>query len=120
MKLNQKTAGHGEPLVLLHGGMGSINHWHNNFDELAKHYTVHAIDMPSYGDSPTVPKETPTDEYVGLVVNALNDIVPAGSFRIAGFSFGGAIAALCAARLGKRVHKYRHCLCRILHESIFV
>jgi len=106
MKLNRKTAGDGAPLVLLHGGMGSINHWHHNFEALAEHYTVHALDMPGYGESPTVPKETPADAYVGLVVDALNDVVPSGSFRLAGFSFGSCIAALCAARMGKRVHKY--------------
>lgn len=105
MNLNTKTAGKGEPLVLLHGGMGSINHWHNNFDELARHYTVHALDMPGYGESPTVSKDMPKNDYVQLMIDALNATVPSGSFRIAGFSFGGIIAALCAARMGKRVHK---------------
>src|SRR5688572_17920786 len=105
MKLNTKTAGHGEPLVLLHGGMGSINHWHHNFNVLAEHYTVHALDMPGYGESPTVPKDMPKEDYVTLVFNALNTTVPNGSFRLAGFSFGGIIAALCAARIGTRVHK---------------
>lgn len=105
MTLNRKTAGQGEPLVLLHGGMGSINHWHRNFDELAKHYTVHALDMPGYGESPTVAKDIPKDEYVALMIAALNDVVPQGSFRLAGFSLGGIIAALCAVRMGSRVHK---------------
>ncbi len=105
MKLNRRTAGQGEPLVLLHGGMGSINHWHRNVDELAKHYTVHALDMPGCGDSPAVSKDIPKEEYVALIIAALNDAVPHGTFRLAGFSFGGIIAALCAARMGGRVHK---------------
>ena len=105
MKLSTKTAGSGAPLVLLHGGMGSINHWHRNFDVLAKYYTVHALDMPGYGESPTVPKDMPNDDYVALVLDALNATVPAGSFRLAGFSFGGIIAALCAAKMGKRIEK---------------
>ena len=105
MKLNTQTAGQGEPLVLLHGGMGSINHWHRNLDALAKHYTVYALDMPSYGESPTVARDTPKDAYVGYVIDALNAIVPAGAFRLAGFSFGGMVAAACAARMGTRIHK---------------
>ena len=105
MKLSTKTAGNGAPLVLLHGGMGSINHWHRNFDVLAQHYTVHALDMPGYGESPTVPKDMPNDDYVALVVDALNTTVPTGSFRLAGFSFGGIISALCAAQMGARVEK---------------
>ena len=105
MQLNRKTAGQGEPLVLLHGGMGSINHWHRNLDVLARHYTVHALDMPGYGESPTVSKDLPMDDFVDIVEAALNDVVPNGSFRLAGFSFGGIISALCAARMGRRVHK---------------
>src|SRR6185436_20121748 len=105
MRLNKKTGGKGAPLVLLHGGMGSINHWHRNFDALAKHFTVHALDMPGYGDSPTISKDTPVEKFVDLVEIALNDVVPNGSFRLAGFSFGGIISALCAARMGKRIHK---------------
>ncbi len=105
MKLSTKTAGNGAPLVLLHGGMGSINHWHRNFDALAKHFTVHALDMPGYGESPTVPKDMPNDDYVALVMDALNATVPTGSFRLAGFSFGGIISALCAAQMGARVEK---------------
>ena len=105
MKLSTKTAGNGAPLVLLHGGMGSINHWHRNFDALAKHFTVHALDMPGYGESPTAPKDMPNDDYVALVMDALNATVPAGAFRLAGFSFGGIISALCAAQMGARVEK---------------
>ncbi len=105
MELTKKTAGNGPPLVLLHGGMGSINHWQRNFDALARHYTVHALDMPGYGDSPTVPKDIPGDDYVNLVAGALDTTVPAGAFRLAGFSFGGIMAALCAARMGPRILK---------------
>lgn len=105
MKLSQITAGNGPPLVLIHGGMGSINHWHRNFDALAQHYTVHALDMPGYGESPTVAKDMPNDGYVGLVLDALKLTVPTGAFRLAGFSFGGIISALCAARMGARIHK---------------
>jgi pimeloyl-ACP methyl ester carboxylesterase len=104
-KINLHTEGSGPPLVLLHGGMGSINHWSRNIAALARRYTVHAIDMPGYGDSYTVSKEVPRDDYAGLVIDALNAIVPTGSFRLAGFSFGGITAALCAARMGVRVHK---------------
>lgn len=105
MKLFSKSAGDGAPLVLIHGGMGSVNHWDRNFDVLAKHYTVHAIDMPGYGESPWISKDMPSEALVALVIAGLNDLVPTGSFRLAGFSLGGAIAALCAAQLGRRVHK---------------
>ena len=61
--------------------------------------------MPGYGESPTAPKDMPNDDYVALVMDALNATVPAGAFRLAGFSFGGIISALCAAQMGARVEK---------------
>ncbi len=105
MKLSSKSAGNGPPLVLIHGGMGSVNHWDRNFDELARHYTVHAFDMPGYGESPWISKSMPAEEFFSLVVDGVNDIVPSGTLRLAGFSLGGAVAAVCAARLGTRVVK---------------
>ncbi len=105
MKLYTKAAGEGAPLVLVHGGMGSVNHWVRNFDVLAQHYAVHALDLPGFGDSPTVPKDMPKDDYVGCVIEGLHAIVPAGAFRLVGFSFGGMIAAECAACMGARIHK---------------
>lgn len=105
MELYFKKAGQGEPLALFHGGMGSHNHWHRNFDALAEHYSVYAFDLPSYGESPTVAKDTPRDEYVAHVIDALNATMPKGAFRLAGFSFGGMVAAACAARMGPRIHK---------------
>ena len=44
-------------------------------------------------------------DFVAFVVEGLNAIVPSGSFRLAGFSLGGIISALCAAHMGARIHK---------------
>src|SRR6059058_5768790 len=49
--------GHGEPLVLLHGGTGSWLHWVRNVDALAHDFRVLAPDLPGSGESasPTPP-----------------------------------------------------------------
>lgn len=100
-----QTQGSGAPLVLLHGGMGSSNHWVRNMPVLAKHFTVHAPDLPGYGGSPSVPRDILEDDYVSLVIRAIESIVPTGPFSLAGFSFGGIIAAMTAARMGSRISK---------------
>ncbi len=105
MKLFSKSAGSGPPLVLIHGGMGSMNHWCRNVDVLARHYTVHTFDMPGYGESPWIPKSMPAEDFFAHVIEGLHEIVPSGTFRLAGFSLGGAVAAVCATRLGARVVK---------------
>ena len=96
--------GSGPDLVLFHGGMGSWRHWLRNVDALARHYTVHALDHPSYGDSASVPRETTGAAYLDLVHELFVERFPGvAPLRLAGFSFGGAIAARLARRLGPRV-----------------
>src|SRR5689334_12155643 len=89
-----RTWGSGEPLVLLHGGMGSWNHWSRNIDALARRYAVHALDMPGYGDSPSVPRDMPDDDYAAMVAEAVIAIDSYQPPALAGFSFGGIIAAM--------------------------
>ncbi len=97
-------SGHGPHLVLFHGGMGSWKHWIRNVEPLAARFTVHALDHPSYGASAPVPRETTGPQYLDLVHELILEMLPGDApLRFAGFSFGGAIAANLARRLGPRV-----------------
>jgi pimeloyl-ACP methyl ester carboxylesterase len=99
-----RRSGHGPDLILFHGGMGSWKHWIRNIEPLSARFTVHALDHPAYGDSAPVPRETTGPQYLDLVHELLLDTVPGqGPLRLAGFSFGAAIAASMARRLGPRV-----------------
>ena len=96
--------GAGPDVVLFHGGMGSWKHWIRNVDALATRFTVHALDHPSYGASAPVPRETSGAEYLDLMHALFLEMFPGSApLRFAGFSFGGAIAAQFARRLGPRV-----------------
>jgi len=97
--------GSGEALVLLHGGMGSWRHWIRNIDALAAHFTVHALDLPGCGDSDSVPRAIADEDYITLVEEAVGAIGGARPVNLAGFSFGGIMAALVAARMGARIRK---------------
>lgn len=101
-----RRTGRGPDLVLFHGGMGSWKHWIRNIDALAVRFTVHALDHPSYGDSAAVPRETTGPQYLDLVHELLLDMFPGSApLRLAGFSFGAAIASNMARRLGPRVSR---------------
>jgi 2-hydroxy-6-oxonona-2,4-dienedioate hydrolase len=96
--------GRGPDLVLFHGGMGSWRHWIRNVEPLATRFSVHALDHPSYGASAAMPRETTGPAYLDLVHELLVEMLPGNApLRLAGFSFGGAIAARLARRLGPRV-----------------
>jgi pimeloyl-ACP methyl ester carboxylesterase len=96
--------GIGPELVLFHGGMGSWKHWIRNVEALATRFTVHALDHPSYGDSAPVPRDTSGAAYLDLVHRVFLEMFPGDRpLRLAGFSFGAAIATNLARRLGPRV-----------------
>jgi pimeloyl-ACP methyl ester carboxylesterase len=99
-----RRSGAGPDLVLFHGGMGSWRHWIRNVGPLATRFTVHALDHPSYGDSAPVARETTGPAYLDLVHELMVERFPGDApLRFAGFSFGGALAANLARRLGSRV-----------------
>jgi len=99
-----RRSGRGPDVVLFHGGMGSWKHWTRNIGPLAERFTVHALDHPSYGASATVPRETSGPVYLDLVYRLFVEMFPGNApLRFAGFSFGAAIAASLARRLGPRV-----------------
>jgi pimeloyl-ACP methyl ester carboxylesterase len=96
--------GQGPDVVLFHGGMGWWKHWARNVGPLSERFTVHALDHPSYGASAPVARETTGAEYLDLVHRLFDEMFPgAAPLRLAGFSFGGAIATRLARRLGPRV-----------------
>lgn len=97
--------GRGPRVALLHGGMGSYTHWVRTLPALAPHYEVHALDLPGCGDSGTVPADIAEADYVEIVAGALARVAGTGRLRLVGFSFGGVIAAMSAARLGEVVEK---------------
>ncbi len=96
--------GSGPPVIMLHGGYGCWRHWVRNVPALAEHFSVHAVDLPSYGESAAVDKAMPGEDYLDLVyrqiVGRFGDDEP---LRLVGFSFGGAICTYLAGRLKDRV-----------------
>jgi pimeloyl-ACP methyl ester carboxylesterase len=101
-----RSWGEGPSLVLLHGASGSWTHWIRNVLPLAARFRVLAPDMPGFGDSDFPSEPHTADGLADLVVTGLDGILPApASLDLAGFSFGGIIGGLVAARLGHRVRR---------------
>ena len=96
--------GAGRPVVLLHGGSGSWTHWIRNIEALASRYRVIAADMPGFGDSDMPPEPLGVDTLAVVIAAGLDAIVaPAARYDILGFSFGGIVGGLVAARRRDRV-----------------
>jgi 2-hydroxy-6-oxonona-2,4-dienedioate hydrolase len=99
--------GKGPPLVLLHGGSGSWNHWLRNVDTLAQRYTVYAADLPGCGDSSLPPGGRDADTIHADVSAGIAHLTNSAPVELVAFSFGTLVAGFIAAEqpgLVKRLH----------------
>jgi 4,5:9,10-diseco-3-hydroxy-5,9,17-trioxoandrosta-1(10),2-diene-4-oate hydrolase len=99
-----QVAGTGEPLLLLHGLIGSGQTWKQNIGFLAQHATVYAIDLSNMGKSERVTGLDASLEATADRVAALMDALHLTKADIAAHSHGGAIAMMLAAQ---HPHKVR-------------
>lgn len=102
-----RQMGTGCPLVLLHGGHGTWAHWLRNIPALAQTHTVVAVDMPMYGDSGTLAGDLNAEPALNALLVTLKECIEArfgvGTvIDLAGFSFGGMVAAKLHRMLNTR------------------
>jgi pimeloyl-[acyl-carrier protein] methyl ester esterase len=102
--LHVDTAGHGPPLVLLHGWAMHSDMWGPLLPRLAQRFRVHAVDLPGHGHSAPLHGFT-----LDGVVEALASVFAAEQRPLAvlGWSLGGLVAMRWArlqpARVGRLV-----------------
>ena len=92
------SAGSGPPLVLIHGLASSRRCWDLVVDDLARDFTVYAVDLPGHGDSDPIPgqAETPATE-MARAVGAFLDERDIARAHLVGNSLGGWTALEAAA-----------------------
>ena len=93
------------PLVLLHGGSGSWNHWVRNVLPLSKYRAVWALDTPGLGDSELPPGAVDADDLHHPLEQGLQLLFANQAIDITGFSFGGLVAGFLAASYQQRVKR---------------
>jgi pimeloyl-ACP methyl ester carboxylesterase len=99
-----RSAGDGPPLFLLHGGAGSWTHWIRNIHPLGEHFSVHALDLPGYGESTAPDLDIPVGDYITIAAETVSEIASSRErIGLSGFSFGGFVAVGVASQLGERV-----------------
>jgi pimeloyl-ACP methyl ester carboxylesterase len=91
-----ESAGH--PLVLLHGGSGSWNHWVRNVVALSQHRAVWALDTPGLGDSELPEMALDADDLAKPLEEGLQHLFGRQALDVVGFSFGGLMAGFAAAQ----------------------
>ena len=103
IKIYYETYGQGTPLLLLHGGLGSIMNFANCIPALASNYLVIAPDSPGHGRS----EQTDSLSYQLLsnYISKFIDYLELDSLYIMGWSDGGVIGLILAADRPDKVRK---------------
>lgn len=99
--INYVTAGQGEPLLLIHGGNIGWGQWYPNISDLARHFSVFAIDLPGAGRSTRL--DYSQLDFKSDFVDVVDEFIALQNFQrlnIVGSSIGGWIALKLAIRHG--------------------
>ncbi|MFZ9407885.1 MAG: alpha/beta fold hydrolase [Burkholderiaceae bacterium] len=92
-----RTWGEGRPLVLVHGGSGSWQHWVRNIDAFAAHRQVWCPDTPYYGDSADPPEPGGMPGIAQAFAQGYAQLFSGVPVDVIAFSFGSLVTCETAA-----------------------
>ena len=98
-------SGSGPAVVLLHGLLASSFSWRFAIPALAPHFSVYAPDVLGIGFSDRVPGLDCSMRPSAARMIEFLDALRLGEFDLVGTSHGGALAAIMAAEIGKRIRR---------------
>jgi pimeloyl-ACP methyl ester carboxylesterase len=101
-RLRYIKTGHGPALVLLHTLRTQLDLFEKVVPELARHFTVYALDYPGHGYS-DIPKARYDAAFFTKAVEGFLERLDLRDVTLAGVSIGGPIALIVAARHNPRV-----------------
>lgn len=104
VELYHATYGDGQPVLLLHGGMGHSNYWGHQVAALAQHHRVIVLDSRGHGRSTLSPQRLSYRLMADDVARTL-DALGIRRTAIVGWSDGGIVGLELAMRLPDRVDR---------------
>ncbi len=99
-KIHYIVTGVGPSVLLIHGANIGWGQWYLNIKELAKYFTVYAIDLPGAGKSTKINFQTANlEEDFVQTVNRFIEVMKLGTIHVIGHSFGAWIALRLARKM---------------------
>ena len=109
LRVRYKTAGEGQPLLILHGWGGSLESWKNIQERvIAEEYQVTTVDLPGFGETSPPPKVWGIADYSEFVYKFV-DKLGIKRTAILGHSFGGQIAIQFAVKYPDKADRLLLC-----------
>ena len=90
IELGYQVFGRGKPVVLLHGGFGSLEMFGPNIELLAKGHQVVGVDLQSHGRSPAADREMKFESMADDVAALIREL-GFEKAAVMGFSLGGGV-----------------------------
>ncbi|MFQ5610717.1 MAG: alpha/beta fold hydrolase [Anaerolineae bacterium] len=102
--VHYEAYGRGQPVILLHGWLGSWGYWLGTMEALKSHFRCYALDFWGFGDSGKRRERYLIDDFV-VLVDEFMERLGIDSAPIVGHSMGGTVALSLALENPKRVRK---------------
>ncbi len=104
LKMYYEIYGNGEPLVLIHGGVGAIEMFGANLTALAQTHKVIAVDLQAHGRTADIDRPLKC-ELMADDIAALLKYLKIDKADVMGYSLGGEVALRTAIQHPEAVHK---------------
>jgi pimeloyl-ACP methyl ester carboxylesterase len=105
-KIIWRVWGQGSPIVLLHGGSGSWNHWCRNIRALiGLRRQLWIPDIPCFGDSDAPNGVSDIDQACDILLDAFNHFFPGQKIDLIGFSMGSMGAGYIAKQIPENINQ---------------
>ena len=102
--VHYEVDGRGQPVILLHGWLGSWSYWMKTMEALSPRYRCYALDFWGFGESGKRRNSYQVNDFVNLV-DQFMDRLGIEEAPIVGHSMGGTVAISLALAKPKRVQR---------------
>ena len=102
--VHYEAIGHGPPVVLLHGWLGSWDLWQETMAYLGRNHRTYALDFWGFGESGKKRESYAIEDFVDLVDDFMNRLGIAQA-PLVGHSMGGTVSLSVAIKYPQRVTK---------------
>jgi pimeloyl-ACP methyl ester carboxylesterase len=103
--IHYEALGRGEPLIFIHGWLGSWRYWWPSMQALSTHYRVFAFDLWGYGDSSKAVEKYTFAEYVAMLDNFVERLGILRPVTVVGHALGAAVGLRYAAHQPEAVKR---------------
>ncbi|HSH03210.1 MAG TPA: alpha/beta hydrolase [Anaerolineae bacterium] len=103
--IHYEVLGRGQPLIFIHGWLGSWRYWWPSMQELARGHRTFAFDLWGYGNSSKVQSKYSFESYVSMVGQLMDKLGIMQPVILVGHSLGAAVALRFATTHPDRVKR---------------